>query len=127
MKNIETKSIKFRIESLDAINRTKKILQDNGIPFEEKNNYEIDIPKQEYDIVISDLKNNHLNRIMINARTFDEKTLLSLLKSNNKFNEAVMHSNSFNEIKDLLDNDLQITYRESQLKYIEHYYNEKTK
>ena len=64
---------------------------------------------------------------MINARTFDEKTLLSLLKSNNKFNEAVMHSNSFNEIKDLLDNDLQITYRESQLKYIEHYYNEKTK
>jgi hypothetical protein len=63
MKNIETKSIKFRIESLDAINRTKKILQDNCIPFEEKNNYEIDIPKQEYDIVISDLKNNHLNRI----------------------------------------------------------------
>ena len=63
MQNIETKSIKFRIESLDAINRTKKILKDNGIPFEENNNYEIDIPKQAYDIVVSELISTHFYRI----------------------------------------------------------------
>jgi len=64
---------------------------------------------------------------MINARTFDDNTLLSLLKNNNKFNEAVMYSESFQEVKDLIDNEFQMIYRESQLKYIEDYYNKKRK
>ena len=64
---------------------------------------------------------------MINARTFDNNTLLSLLKNNNKFNEAVMYSESFQEVKDLIDNEFQMIYRESQLKYIEDYYNKKRK
>lgn len=64
---------------------------------------------------------------MLNARTFDNKTLLSLLKNNNKFNEAVMYSKSFEEVKDLIDNEFQMIIRESQLKYIEDYYNKKRK
>ena len=64
---------------------------------------------------------------MINARTFDDNTLLSLLKNNNKFNEAVMYSESFQEVKDLIDNEFQMIYRESQLKYIEDYFNKKRK
>jgi hypothetical protein len=64
---------------------------------------------------------------MINARTFDNKTILSLLKNNNKFNEVVMYSESFQEVKDLIDNEFQMIYRESQLKYIEDYYDKKRK
>ena len=63
MQNVETKSIQFKVESLDAMERTKKILNDNNIYFEENNNYEIDIAKQDYNIVLSDLKNKHFHRI----------------------------------------------------------------
>ena len=70
--------------------------------------------------------NSHFIRIfvktklenMINATSYDNKTLLQLLRMNKSFVKVLAEGESFEEIKDVIDNELDIVYTDSQLDYI---------
>jgi len=55
---------------------------------------------------------------MINATSYDNKTLLQLLRMNKAFVKVLAEGESFQEIKDVIDNELDIVYTDSQLDYI---------
>jgi hypothetical protein len=55
---------------------------------------------------------------MINATSYDNKTLLQLLRMNKAFIKVLAEGESFQEIKDVIDNELDIVYTDSQLDYI---------
>jgi hypothetical protein len=55
---------------------------------------------------------------MINATSYDNKTLLQLLRMNKAFVKVLAEGESFQEIKDMIDNELDIVYTDSQLDYI---------
>lgn len=63
---------------------------------------------------------------MINAVNYENKMLLSVLKLNPLWVSAIVESESFDDIKDLLDNTLEVRYTDSQLEFLREYFIKKT-
>ena len=63
---------------------------------------------------------------MLHAENMSNKALLALLRMNGDFVSAMVEVESFDGIKDLLDNKLQIKYSDSQLEFLKDYFIQKT-
>ena len=64
---------------------------------------------------------------MLHAENMSNKALLALLRMNGDFVSAMVEVESFDGIKNLLDNKLQIKYSDSQLEFLKDYFIQKTK
>ncbi len=61
----------------------------------------------------------------MNVKYFTEESFLKILKGNSHFNKLIEISLEFEKVEDFIKNHLRMQYTESQIKFIQKYFNSK--